>query len=363
MREEVDRGSIVVMSEEEVKEKYKGRLAVAALGAVPKEMGSSVVRVTHDGSFSVDVNHRIKVRDRMRFPMIDDAAAVLLQVEEEVKKAKGAVRFSLIYDISRAHKLIPVVEKDWGLQAFRLPGNRAPGRVFLHTRGTFGISSAAYWWQRLAAVMVRTAHRSAGRDMGVLHLLFADDGWMVAIGEFFWRRLLFWLFVLEVMEVPSSYKKLRGGTRLQWIGYQLDVGVFEKGISDSKVRWILGWIEKKKQDGGATGRELKSALGRLSFVAGALQHIRPFLGPLFAWASALALGTFAKFPEAVRSILSMVEREVVRKPMSVPRKMPPLAKEIFRVDAKAEKDLVVIGRLGDTRGWRYRRGLVGSQCS
>eukprot|EP00434_Breviolum_minutum_P036054 symbB.v1.2.031930.t2/scaffold3763.1/size50786/1 len=291
VREEVDRGSIAVLSEEEVKERYKGRLAV----------------------------------------------------EEEVKKAKGAVRFSLIYDISRAHKLIPVAEKDWGLQAFRLPGNRAPGKVFLHTRGTFGISSAAYWWQRLAAVMVRTAHRLAGRDMGVLHLLFADDGWMVAMGEFFWRRLLFWLFVLEVMGVPLSYKKLRGGTRIQWIGYQLDVGVFEKGISDSKVRWILGWIEKKKQDGGATGRELKSALGRLSFVAGALQHIRPFLGPLFAWASALALGTFAKFPEAVRSILSMVEREVVRKPMSVPRKMPPLAKEIFRVDAKAEKDLVVIG--------------------
>lgn len=149
--------------------------------------------------------------------------------------------------------------------------------------------------------------------------------------------------MLEVMEVPLSYKKLRGGTRIQWIGYQLDVGVFEKGISDSKVKWILGWIEKKKQDGGATGRELKSALGRLSFVAGALQHIRPFLGPLFAWASALALGTFSKFPEAVRSILSMVEREVVRKPMSVPRKMPPLAKEMFRVDAKAEKDLVVIG--------------------
>lgn len=200
--EEVERGSIVVMSEDEVKEKYKGRLAVAALGAVPKEMGSSVVRVTHDGSFSVNVNHRIKVRDRMRFPMIDDAAAILLQVEEEVRRAQGAVRFSLIYDISRAHKLIPVEEKDWGLQAFRLPGNRSPGKVYLHTRGTFGISSAAYWWQSLAAVMVRTAHRLSGRDLGVLHLLFADDGWMVALGEFFWRRLLFWLFVLEVMEVP-----------------------------------------------------------------------------------------------------------------------------------------------------------------
>ena len=341
--EEVEKGSIMVLSEEEVKKKYEGRLAIAALGAVPKELGSSVVRVTHDGSFSVDVNHRIKVRDRMRFPMIDDAAAVLTQVEDEVKEAKGAVRFSLVYDISRAHKLIPVEEKDWGLQAFRLPGNKSPGKVYLHTRGTFGISSAAYWWQRLAAVVVRTAHRISGKEMGVLHLLFADDGWLTAVGEFFWRKLLFWLFVLEVMEVPLSYKKVRGGTRIQWIGYQLDVNTFEKGISESKVKWILGWIAKKRLDGGATGRELKSALGRLSFVAGALQHIRPFLGPLFAWAAALALGTFSKFPEAVRSLLSLVEKEVERKPMSVPRRIPELAVEIFRVDAKAEKDLVVIG--------------------
>ena len=275
--------------------------------------------------------------------MIDDAAAVLMQVEDEVKEARGAVRFSLVYDIARAHKLVPVEEKDWGLQAFRLPGNRSPGKVYLHTRGTFGISSAAYWWQRLAAVVVRTAHRLAGKEMGVLHLLFADDGWLTAVGEFFWRKLLFWLFVLEVMEVPISYKKVRGGTKIQWIGYQLDVEEFEKGISESKVKWILGWIEKKRLDGGATGRELKSALGRLSFVAGALQHIRPFLGPLFAWAAALALGTFSKFPEAVRSIMSLIEREVKRKPMSMPRRIPEVAVEIFRVDAKAEKDLVVIG--------------------
>ena len=118
---------------------------------------------------------------------------------------------------------------------------------------------------------------------------------------------------------------------------------FLKWLSESKVKWILGWIARKRLDGGATGRELKSALGRLSFVAGALQHIRPFLGPLFAWAAALALGTFSKFPEAVRSLLSLIEKEVERKPMSAPRRIPELAMEIFRVDAKAEKDLVVIG--------------------
>jgi hypothetical protein len=104
------------MRTEEAEEKYKDRLAVAALGAVPKELGSSVVRIVHDGSYSVDINHRIKVRDRMRFPMVDDAGGVLLQVEKEVEEAQGAMRCSLLYDISRAHKLLPVDEQDWGLQ-------------------------------------------------------------------------------------------------------------------------------------------------------------------------------------------------------------------------------------------------------
>ena len=57
--EEVEAGSIIAMRTEEAEEKYKDRLAVAALGAVPKELGSSVVRIVHDGSYSVDINHRI----------------------------------------------------------------------------------------------------------------------------------------------------------------------------------------------------------------------------------------------------------------------------------------------------------------
>ena len=49
--EEVEKGTILHMNMEEAKVKFKGRLAVAALGAVPKELGSSVVRIvdSHPG--------------------------------------------------------------------------------------------------------------------------------------------------------------------------------------------------------------------------------------------------------------------------------------------------------------------------
>jgi hypothetical protein len=350
--EEVERGSIIMMSLKEAEKKYAGRLAIAALGAVPKEQGSNVVRIVHDGSYSVDVNHRIKVRDRMRFPTVDDAAGVLMHLEDQAEEEKGLVRFSMLYDVARAHKLLPVKEKDWGLQAFRLPGKEEEMKeeVFLHTRGTFGIASAAYWWQRLAAGVVRLGHVLAGVELGILHLLFADDGWMVATGGFFWRKLLFWLFILDLLEIPLSWKKVRGGVKVQWIGYQIDVQMFEKGISSGKVKWVEEWISSHLISEGVVGRDLRSALGRFGFVAGALHHVRPFLGPLFAWSAVLAPGTFAKFPEAIGILLEYVKMQISLESMCKPRRVKERSREAFRVDAKAEGECIVIG------GWEIPRG-------
>ena len=228
--EEVEKGTIIKITDEEASRKYGNRLAVAALGAVPKELNSDKVRLIHDGSYSVDVNRRIKVLDRMRFPLIDDASAILLEAKKSAEDSGQLPRATLVYDVKGAHKLIPVREDDWGLRAFRLPGERKGDGVYLHTRGTFGIASAAYHWQRVAAVAVRLSHLLGGRDLGLLHLLFADDGWMVSVGRFYWRPMLFWLFVLELVEIPLSWNKVSGGTKVQWIGYDLDVDCLKRGF-------------------------------------------------------------------------------------------------------------------------------------
>ena len=125
--------------------------------------------------------------------------------------------------------------------------------------------------------------------------------------------MVYWFFVLDLLEFPIAWHKV-GGVVVQWIGYQLDLGHFSAGISDRKRRWIKDWIARKRAEGGVVGRELKAALGRLPFVVGALKHVRPFLGPLYAWSSALAAGTFAAFPDAV----SMRWIDVLRRRLSNP---------------------------------------------
>ena len=82
------------------------------------------------------------VRDRMRFPGVDDLEAMVRQMKAD-HAAKSAVRLLMKYDVSRAHKLVPVKEQDWPLMAFSLD---KPEEVFMRTVGAFGFGSAAYWW-------------------------------------------------------------------------------------------------------------------------------------------------------------------------------------------------------------------------
>eukprot|EP00438_Fugacium_kawagutii_P035559 Skav229223 [mRNA] locus=scaffold864:62799:63878:- [translate_table: standard] len=169
-------------------------------------------------------------------------------------------------------------------------------------------------------------------------------------------KILFWMYCLELNEVPVSWKKVIGGTVNQWIGYHLDVYKYQIGISERKQSWVMAWIDSKLKEGGIVGRELKSALGRLSFVAGALKHVRPFLAPIFSWSANLAPGTYAKLPDAVVILLKYVRAELERNPTRRAKRPQDEMVEAFRVDAKAAQDDIVIG------GWETFHGTDTAKC-
>ena len=275
VEEDVRKGWISSLSLEEARERYGEELQVASLGAVPKDQQWSDVRVVHDGTHGIQVNRRIVQPNKMEFPQFDDLQAALRAFQE----MDPVERLLVAFDIKSAHRLIPVQPEDWGFQAFRLDDS---DRVYVNQVGTFGITTASFWWGRVAATLFRTFHRVLHRDSLIYLLLFADDGLVMVGGEKYHKLALSVFIFLEVMEVPLSWKKTRGGFKTEWIGYTVDLDRWLIGISEKKVRWLRDWVSATNKEGKILGREFKAGIGRMGFLAGAIRGARPFLAPLYA---------------------------------------------------------------------------------
>ena len=142
--------------------------------------------------------------------------------------------------------------------------------VWLNKVGTFGVGSAGYWWGRAGAALLRLAHYLVPRDHAVWALPFADDGWVTGRAAKYEGGLLLHLLVPDVVRTPMAWRKLQGGVQLEWIGYLLDVGRFQLGISAARAAWAVRWLGDKARERRVQLGELREGLGRLQFLAGPL---------------------------------------------------------------------------------------------
>ena len=143
-----------------------------------------------------------------------------------------------------------------------------------------------------------------------------------------------------------AWHKLKGGDQLEWIGYFVDLGRFQLGITEKRVQWAVRWIEDKIREGRVRLGEMREGLGRLQFVAGPLDHLRPFLGPIYGWVAAAPRYTRPQMPLMIRLILEFIAFELRQGNVVDCRAADLDLGEVFRLDAKAEGDKVAIG------GWR-----------
>ena len=90
---------------------------------------------------------------------------------------------------------------------------------------------------------------------------------------------------LVIMKLPLAWKRIKGGAEVEWIGYLLGLGRCEMGVSLSRALWAARWLSDKAAERRVRPGELREGLGRLQFLAGPVEYIRPFPGPLYAWAS------------------------------------------------------------------------------
>ena len=334
--EDVERGWVAAMSLKEAKSRYGEELQVASLGAVPKDQQWSDVRVVHDGTHGIQVNSKIAQPNKMEFPQFDDLQAALGAFQQWDSAQKLLVAF----DIKAAHRLIPVQKEDWGLQAFRLDD---PEKIYLNQVGTFGITTASFWWGRVASTLFRTFHRVLPRHSLIYFLLFADDGLAMVGGEDYHRLALSIFIYLELMEVPLSWRKTRGGFKTEWIGYSVDLEQGLIGVSDKKVKWLKEWVAATNREGRILGRDFKAGVGRMGFLAGAVRGARPFLAPLYAVAAKVGNTAFVELHMAVKIALEFFSGWLQEEPMKPPCGPPGVAGEVFRVDAMASEQGIMIG--------------------
>eukprot|EP00974_Lingulodinium_polyedra_P091413 8861582-Lingulodinium_polyedra.AAC.1 len=247
----------------EARRRWGRRLVVAALGAVEKNPDKDEWRVVYDATNGVRLNHRIRVRDQVRCPTWPDVCRLLEAVREDGR----AVHFGITFDVAKAHRRIPIREADWGFLACRAEAGRGEPaeeeELYINRVGTFGVASAAYWWARLGALILRLLYAVLGPDFPVYAWLYSDDGALIGAGPKFAVTIGIAFLFLAVLGVPLSWRKVRGGTSLEWVGFVVDVREFRLGVTARRRAWAASWCEGMADSSHVYVRELREGLGRL----------------------------------------------------------------------------------------------------
>jgi len=316
---------------------------IAAMGAIQKPDGS--VRPLHDGTHGIGLNNKIKILDRLEVPGPEEIIELVALAAESREAA-----FCLSADISQAHRCVLIRKADWARLACRSKSDSRT--LWLNCVGTFGVSSAAYWWTRLFACVGRWVLRILDRRQ-TMQLAYVDDVHLLCLGP--QKFVALWLSILayEIMGTPFAYHKFRGGLNVEYVGYQMEYDRQVAGISKKRAEWVIKWIDDAERNGWMVqGRSFIEFTGRLSFVARVVTWIKPFLAPLFAWTSVLARGTVTRVPTLVFISLRFLRQQIqhhghwvnVQAPWQSPS-------EAFRTDAKCEDGRIVLA------GWSLEAGV------
>ena len=318
-----------------LKAKFGDKLRVASMAAIVKPDGG--VRPLHDATHSVRVNHAIQYRDQLQCPGPAEVAAL---VREAVESREAP--FCVSADIRAAHRLVKIRKEDWPYICCR--ADSLSETVWINKTGTFGVSSAPYWWSKLFAAVGRfVGHVMQASPFW--HLVYVDDLHGAFVGGSKFELLWIWLLAFEVIGTPFGYHKFKGGFSSDFVGFHLRYDRNEVGITVKRGQWLVSWISALEEKRFVVAaREFSEFLGRLGFVAQLLTWLKPHLAPLFAWGAAVSPGMVGRLPDTVILTLSYILAELSSESFMVSAKRPLYFEvEQFRTDAKCTDEYVILG--------------------
>ena len=213
--------------------------------------------------------------------------------------------FALTADVAE----VPIDPVDWHyLGAQICPGDV----VYINTVGTFGISSASYYWSRVGSSLGRLSQYISAHTAHTWHHLVADDFHLEAAGAGYREALLIFFVLCHTAGVPLSWSKTAGGDTVIWVGFEILHRSFSLGVSERRAELFVKWSETTAFAGYVNMDSFEVGLGRIAYVAGALEFERPFLAPLYRFLTLHPRGSTRRVPAHVSSILRYLANQLRR---------------------------------------------------
>ena len=242
-----------------------------------KESGVRKARIIWDLRES-KINSLCRQGERVILPRLRDAIADA----NETYRQGGRPRF-LAVDITNAFHNIPAGrDRAYTAAAFESPQGR---KILVYDVLVFGSVSSPTLWGRFAAWLSRSLMATCPNlkvqtyvDDPLITYDEKDPNWKLHLGAG-----LLWF---EVTGFPLKLAKADAGSQVTWIGASIetldDLKATKVTIPKEKIEELLKTCETFMSRPVVSRRQLRSFAGALSFVAGVVPHVRPFLASLWA---------------------------------------------------------------------------------
>ena len=171
--------------------------------------------------------------------------------------------------------------------------------VCVNKVGTFGVASASYHWSRVASAIGRLAQCLVGHASHMWHMLVADDFLLEASGRFYRAVLVIFFLLCSSLNVPRSWNKTAGRDTVTWVGFELLLHSNQLGISERRAEWLTRWARVVTDSTKIQMNRFEEGLGRIVYVAGALEFEPPFLGLLYKFPTIHPRGSVCRVPSCV----------------------------------------------------------------
>ena len=140
-------------------------------------------------------------------------------------------------------------------------------------------------------------------------LVYVDDLLWITRDKRGIEKIILTIYFMTVLGLPFAWKKFKGGVDLAWVGFEISLKGSKLGLPVARSQWLVKWLSDTADVGRVRVADMSAVLGRLSFGLTALGHLRPFLGPVYAWTAAMTGKViWGQLPKAIILIFRILAR-------------------------------------------------------